>query len=517
MSPSPAQPDATETDDLVAYLDGELSADDCRRVERRLANDADYRRRLTDLERAWTALDSLPATTVDDDFARTTIEMVCVAADNDLQQNAATRSTAARQRRLWMVVGGALIAVVAFAATWWLAPSRDHILVADLPVVARLDVLSDVGNVEYLRGLTRFNFDTPTRNAMNDVAVVNPEEWNTLDERRVWIEALPAGERAELAGRLERYRRESPETRDHLLELAREIEVAGDRDELESTLSAYGAWLQTRTPAERAGLRSLSVDERLQRVERLVEQSQRSSRRQLSPSDEEALQAAILSLVEQRRHELANGSSERGEGDRQEQLANRSTAFLALRIIGRDMLDDLRREQLENRLTAPLSEEAQSYLDRLEGRQRQRQLGRWVFEALTPKIGPQNLQEFFVNRLTDDQREYLLGLPRADMDDQLRQMYARSRVGLHDDDVPREFGWGRPGERRGGRDGRGPRDRDGQRPRGEFEGDRFDGPPGRRRPNGDSRPDRPPGPPPRARDWRPPPDEERPFRPPPPE
>ena len=80
------QPDTPDTDELVAYLDGELSADECRRVERRLASDADYRRRLTELEQAWSALEALPPTMVDDDFARTTIEMVAVAAERDVSE-----------------------------------------------------------------------------------------------------------------------------------------------------------------------------------------------------------------------------------------------------------------------------------------------------------------------------------------------------------------------------------------------------------------------------------------------
>ena len=84
MSTPHSQPDAPDTDELVAYLDGELSADECRRVERRLASDADYRRRLSELEQAWLVLEELPQRTVDDNFARTTIEMVAVEAERDV-------------------------------------------------------------------------------------------------------------------------------------------------------------------------------------------------------------------------------------------------------------------------------------------------------------------------------------------------------------------------------------------------------------------------------------------------
>jgi len=513
MSTFPTQPDAPDVDDLVAYLDGELSAEGCRRVERRLANDADYRRRLTELEQAWTALDALPPTVVNDDFARTTIEMVCVAAEHDSKQVSTALAAESRRGKKRWIGGAAAIALVAFAATWAFAPSRDRKLVADLPVVAQLDVLTDVGDVEFLRGLVPLEIEAPTRSATTEVTTVGETDWETPESRRAWIESLPDGEKAELAAKLERFEREfSPEARARLRDLAQDIETAKDRKRLEATLAAYGAWLQSRTPAERVELRdrSLSPEQRLKRVERLVEQSQRSLRRQLSLDDEKALQDAIFALVEERRHELVDAVRQRGNPNPERQIGQQSIAAVALTIIGRDMQNDRRREELANRLTAPLSDEAQAYLDELDEWQRRRQLARWVFEAMAPKIRPQNLEQFFVD-LNNDQKEYLLGLPRAEMQEQLQQMYARSQVGLRDEGIPPEF------FRRGPR-GRGQWDRDGNRNRrGDFDDPRFEGPPPARR--GPGGPEGPPGPfgPPPGGEWRRRPRDGGPqFRPPPP-
>src|SRR6185295_10566300 len=97
------QPDPPPTDELVAYLDGELPPDDCRRVESRLATDDEYRQQLHELDRAWEALDALPANAVDDGFARTTIELACVAAEADLTEHKSIVKAAKRSRaRLWM-------------------------------------------------------------------------------------------------------------------------------------------------------------------------------------------------------------------------------------------------------------------------------------------------------------------------------------------------------------------------------------------------------------------------------
>ena len=99
---SPPQSETPDTDELVAYLDGELSADECRRVERRLASDAEYRRRLTELEQAWTALEALPSTVVDEDFARTTIEMVAVAARARSAGRVGDAVDLGRRRTYWL-------------------------------------------------------------------------------------------------------------------------------------------------------------------------------------------------------------------------------------------------------------------------------------------------------------------------------------------------------------------------------------------------------------------------------
>src|SRR2546421_727285 len=58
MSSITPQPEPPAADEIVAYLDGELPPQDCRRVESRLASDEGYRQQLHELDRAWEALDS---------------------------------------------------------------------------------------------------------------------------------------------------------------------------------------------------------------------------------------------------------------------------------------------------------------------------------------------------------------------------------------------------------------------------------------------------------------------------
>ena len=500
MSTSNPQPDMSATEELVAYLDGELPVEACRRVEKRLGVDAEYRQQMSDLDRAWTALEELPAATVDDNFTRTTIDMVAVVAEHDRAAHTMAMATQHRKRRWLAAAACALVAVAAFVIVRATSTRMDRALVADLPVVAQLEELRQIRDLAFLRGLSQIGAErfTNLSDAIPTTATLVEANWTTPAERVVWIEQLSDQKKADLAARLKRFHDETPEAQDRLRQLQAEIDRASDSDALRETLTAYIAWVNRQTPGERARLREMLTNERLAAVRKLLDEEQRTVHRKLSATDEQALQDAILELVEERRAELEQELQRRGNPER---LAGRSTADVAMFILFRELRDDRRRTELQDRLTADLSAPAQERLQSLRRWERARQMHLWIREALQPKYGPNELQAYFASdKLSNDQREELLSLPRAEMEERLERMYVDSQLGLSDADWAN--GWGRDGPARGPRDGEfGPGGRDGRDgPPREFEGRPFDRGPGR-----------PPGPPPgpggrlpdgRPRDWR---------------
>jgi hypothetical protein len=486
MSTSHSQPDAPDTDELVAYLDGELSADGCRQVERRLASDADYRRRLGELEQAWSALEALPQRTVDDDFARTTIEMVAVEAERDVSVRSAAQAAGNQKRKYWAAAIGLALAAVSFVVVRWMLPGPNGMLVSDLPVVAQMDVLQQVKDIAFLRGLTTLNF-TAADSGGNEVKrataqLVSTDSWQSPEDRRRWIEELPVESKAELAAMLARYAQLTPATRDRLRGLERDIAEAPDRATLERTLAEYATWIQRRSQGEQAELRGMSTTDRLDRVKQLLNEASREPHWELSSEDERSLQEAVLAFGAEREESIR-----RENPKLLERLAERPPAMVALAIIGMEMRGDEGRRRLQDRLTSRLSPAAQDYYENLSGGQKRWQLRRWMYAALQPKLGPEELQNYFAKELTVDQREELLGMPLAEMEDRLQQMYMRSQIGLREGDWI--GGFGRPGDAgRGGpgpgrppdwdrvRGDRGPGGRRGE-PGRDFDGERFDRPP----------------------------------------
>src|SRR5438309_427663 len=118
MSVADPQPDLPPAEELVAYLDGELPPEGCRCVEERLASDPEYRRQLHDLDQAWEVLNALPITRADDDFARTTMQLVTVAAEDELSEHQAEAATATRRHVWGWALAGIAAAGVGFLVAW---------------------------------------------------------------------------------------------------------------------------------------------------------------------------------------------------------------------------------------------------------------------------------------------------------------------------------------------------------------------------------------------------------------
>lgn len=154
-------------------------------------------------------------------------------------------------------------------------------------------------------------------------------------------------------------------------------------------------------------------------------------------------------------------------------------------------------------LVSKLSPEAQDHWKKMNHGRREHwiQLWQWVHDAMKPKYGPEDIEQFFVSdELSADERQRLLEMPRVEMKNELERLYLGSKEGV-DNRAPfwRDFGDGGRGPRSGPGDmgmGRGePGGRPGDRPRGFQSGppDQRVGPDGPPRDQQFDR-DRPPGP-----------------------
>lgn len=112
-------PSDNQTDELTAYLDGELTPSEVQSLESRLASDANLRRELGQLQKAWDLLDAIPRAKADETFSTTTMSL---AADLLKRETAVKRSQVGFGRWAAILLGG-LIAFLGLGAGYYAVDS----------------------------------------------------------------------------------------------------------------------------------------------------------------------------------------------------------------------------------------------------------------------------------------------------------------------------------------------------------------------------------------------------------
>ncbi|MFV1964863.1 MAG: anti-sigma factor [Pirellulaceae bacterium] len=142
-------------DQLVAYLDGELTPEASQAFERRLSEDPDLRRQLQLHQQTWDLLDAIPRVEVNETFTQTTVEMIAVSMEGEVQ-NIQHRQEV-KHRYYWLAgsSGAVLACALGFfvMSSFLAAPNRQ--LVEDLPVIENLDAFRSAQSVDFLRALKR--------------------------------------------------------------------------------------------------------------------------------------------------------------------------------------------------------------------------------------------------------------------------------------------------------------------------------------------------------------------------
>jgi ferric-dicitrate binding protein FerR (iron transport regulator) len=138
---------------LVAYLDGELDSEAGREIERRLAREPEVQQELRQLQQTWDLLDRLPQAELDATFTRSTVEMIALAAEDEVQLLDAALPRQRRRRRLLKAAG--LLAAVAcgFATVRFCWPEPNRRLLQDLPVLEHLEAYRQTPDLEFLKRL----------------------------------------------------------------------------------------------------------------------------------------------------------------------------------------------------------------------------------------------------------------------------------------------------------------------------------------------------------------------------
>lgn len=521
MSNSPANHDSpanplsqAQREQLVAYLDGELSAEESRAIESQLSSSGSVRKEMQRLDKIWHALDDLPQVTVDDRFSRSTVELITQDAEQQVSQLTTAMPQQRRQRRWGAWIACLATAMVGFVLMRAAATSEDRRLLQQLPVIYGADALQQFQSVAYLQALAddpRMQPLIAEKSAEMSAKASNqsnpPDQWQTLEsnnfrERAAWVRALPPGEKARLHDAAGRFNRMPAAARQQTEQLYAKINQADNEGELRRVAVAYQAWLATQPPGVQSELRQINdISQRIDRVHNLYQRERRESERSLSAEDSRAMRQAIKGLAESAeltRFRVAmithleslkkrlsgdkRGSRFVGQIDgRMRMIQGRARQFPAWQIAvlgelagGKPGMYAMQMKRLfpeefdqvqsqaakdwqavEVALVTNLSDEAQASLTKIkEPSRRIDRIRGWVLEAAREALEPEDIEAFFgSDSLTDEERHRLLALPTEPMRNELRRLYIDRELGGFDPEMMRgPRGRGPNGRKPGGSD-----------------------------------------------------------------
>ncbi|MEX0825125.1 MAG: hypothetical protein WD119_03115 [Pirellulaceae bacterium] len=295
---------------LVAYLDGELSANERAKIEQRLIDHPNLRTRLQELQGGWELLDELPSVTLDDQFTHTTMEMVAAETMRELDRWSA--KDLFRRFLRPMTIGLATLGCLAIGALF-VRVSRHADLqrqLNDLPLAEHLDGYLTVEDLDWMRSLAENERWLETIDAAEAADVFGPMGLPPTNsalqraegmQRVEVIEQMPPIEKEHLLTDWRRFERLPEDRRETVRRVAAEIETDPNRDQLLRTIDAFAHWREALPSDLRDAIATGSGEERAAALRAGIEYTQREwlrdSGRQLSDEDADAIYEVMHSIA----------------------------------------------------------------------------------------------------------------------------------------------------------------------------------------------------------------------------
>jgi hypothetical protein len=443
MNDIPPKSPAPLDEELVAYLDGELDAEGARRIEALLALDPDVRRRLQSFERTWDLLDELEAAPVGEPFTHTTLEMVALAARQDVEQD---RADAPRRRRRWLFLAGVCLLAAAlsgFVAVALHDPDRE--LLQNLPLLENLDEYRQIGSIEFLHKLrdeklfSKDIAEPPKSDAEDDA---------DTSSRRRRIANMSLDEKEQLLRSESRFTSLSPEEQRSVWRLHQDLQNDPERERLRAIMHDYCEWLKPLSPLRWEMLAEMTPNRRVASVKALLrEEQRRKAGRRPGQKDLDNVWKWMNDCTT--RHETALLASmpepqRKGYAELSKPLQHQMLFGQMMhrwQTIGFDKLPPMVTEKDLARLRANLTSETRKRLEAMTPVEQWRLLADWMRRGpwhpdddrpvrnLLLKDDDERIADFFENDLSPDERDRLLAMPGDEMQWRLQEMFlSRSRL-----------------------------------------------------------------------------------------
>lgn len=276
------------TQELTAYLDGELSAAEIARVEQRLNEDPVYLAEMQALQRTWDAFDAISKEDLGDSFMRSTMEMVVADARSSVQPALSTSKA-----RYWRPILAMLIPLLLFCASYATTqfvqtlPHRQ--LSNNLAIIEQLDRYQKANlDFDFLLRLSSqelfSEYDLFDADAFDDWKSVvgklddhrgQKQESATSPQAR--FDSLSLAEKHQLKLNFETYSKLNSAELRELEAFHQRLNEHPDRAQLQSVLEKYYQWLTSLGSTDKGRVLDADSDKRLDEIAKLRSEQTRTA------------------------------------------------------------------------------------------------------------------------------------------------------------------------------------------------------------------------------------------------
>ena len=257
---------------LSAYLDGELSDEQRREFQARLASEPILRERLVTYQQAWDLLDQYPETPQKPSFTKSTLEMAAVGVVKETPARSYPVSREGRRLKLpswalWLVASSILGSLAGLAFRWQRMQSELERLLpaAHLP---SLRFIQDLPEAEKLLTMPELEWFAEHVDGVSERIL--PAIPSRLPARSDWVQQLSLTHQSILWRRVRELEKLSDAEQLEVTAAAKKLDTSNSSGELWRRMAMVSTLIDSISDEEKLALKSLEPGKRLQRFEELL-------------------------------------------------------------------------------------------------------------------------------------------------------------------------------------------------------------------------------------------------------
>ena len=269
---------------ISAYFDGEMAADEKARFESRLSRDKTLRSQLRILQENWSLLESLPREQASSRFTASTVEMVALRAPSTSMSRAMGWARKI-PGWLWILLAALLSGITGYTAiraVTIMSPvsqfleDRNALLLEHAIFLEHFQEYQLTDNIDFLRGINEIDYFASRTKVASDPGILNHKRDLIDDKRR--ITGMNSGEKNRLHQNYISFLQLPQNERARLINFHNALVQSNDAEILAKILIVYARWYRQLDPLDQVEITLRPQSDKTAYIQKIISAGVQSGR-----------------------------------------------------------------------------------------------------------------------------------------------------------------------------------------------------------------------------------------------